>query len=93
MTAAVEAALAADDVPFELMSAIPSVALKVVGGFGGVQDLWLERLQGKAQAYQLGKGAWTCARGMWHGRTSLWVCWKPSSGFRWQGAMSPSASR
>ena len=80
VTAAVEAALATDDVPFELMSAIPSVALKVVGGFGGVQDLRLERLQGKAEAYQLGKDTWACVRAMWHGRTSLWVCWKPELG-------------
>jgi hypothetical protein len=80
VAAAVEAALADDDVPFEFMSAIPSVALKVVGDFHGVRDLRLERLQGKAEAYQLGKDTWACARGVWHGRTSLWVCWKPELG-------------
>jgi hypothetical protein len=80
VTAAVEAALAADDVPFDLMSAIPSVSLKVVGGFSGVQDVRLERLQGKAEAYQLGNDTWASVRAMWHGRTSLWVCWKPELG-------------
>ena len=79
--AAVEAALVGDDdVPFELMTAIPSVALKVVGDFRGVQDLRLERIQSKAEAYQLGKDTWACARGIWHGRTSLWVLWKPELG-------------
>lgn len=80
VTAAVEAVLAADDVPFELMSAIPSVTLKVVGGFGGVQDLRLERLQGKVEAYQFGKDTWASVRAMWRGRTSLWVSWKPELG-------------
>jgi hypothetical protein len=80
VTAAVEAALADDDVPFELMSAIPHVALKVVGGFRGVQDLRFDRLNAKAEAYQLGGDTWACARGRWHGRTTLWVCWKPELG-------------
>ena len=80
VTAAVEAALADDDVPFELMSAIPHVALKVVGGFRGVQDLRFDRLQAKAEAYQLAGDTWACARGRWHGRTTLWVCWKPELG-------------
>jgi hypothetical protein len=80
VTAAVEAALAADDVPFDLMSAIASVSMKVVGGFSGVQDVRLERLQGKAEAYQLSNDTWASVRAMWHGRTSLWVCWRPELG-------------
>lgn len=78
--AAIETALAGDDVPFEFMSGIANSALKVAGGFGRVQDLRFKRLQGKVEAYRIDDGAWACARGVWEGWTSLWVLWKPELG-------------
>ena len=80
VTAAVAAALAEDSAQFELMSGIPNVTLKVVGNFGEPRDIEFERLTAETEAFQVGSDTWAFARGIWRGRTSTWVCWKPELG-------------
>jgi len=77
VTAAVAAALAEDGAQFELMSGIPNATLKVVGNFSQPRDIEFERLTAETEAFQVSTDTWAFARGLWRGRTSAWVFWKP----------------
>jgi PIN domain len=77
VTAAVTAALAEDSAQFELMEGIPNVTLKVVGNFSQPRDIEFERLTAETKAFQVSTDTWAFARGLWRGRISAWVFWKP----------------
>lgn len=75
--AAVETALADDQVDFEFIAGIPNFALKSAGAFVGVRDLRFSGRKDKVEAHRIGDDIWACARGAWVGWNECSVFWRP----------------
>ena len=75
--AAVETALADDQVDFEFIAGIPNFALKSAGAFVGVRDLRFSGRKDKVEAHRIGDDIWACARGAWEGWNECSVFWRP----------------
>ena len=75
--AAVETALADDQVDFEFVAGIPNLALKFASAFEGVQGLRFSGRKDKVEAYRIGEDIWGCARGAWEGWNECSVFWRP----------------